>query len=347
MSYSAPGPRRDVSWVVRRVQPPVERSASAPRSPLEPQQAQSAGTGSPTIDHLLRANEKRRAALRAEDEQLARAALFDVAADLGILLDSATMRVWQSGGKHARKKVKKIVKRDLAASVAAALPLAEIADLLELPGERVEVALRSLRAEGAMDSAAQDAALEQIRFLRAQLQLVVETQNHSLLDRLVAFIVNFAQALAIAAAAAAAGTLVVGGSPVPTEVIKALIIALVTMSLHGATKAVREKRSARNPYTVARETLADLSAELASFASTPGKRPAYALEQPILRIRLLVKTCKAQQALIEIQWEGKAICWDVLGELAGCLGQPSDGHAGELGQVLRKLRAVQSGIPSG
>jgi hypothetical protein len=346
MSYSVPGPKRDNYWVMRIVPPPAERAASAPKFPVKSDRVQAAGMSGPPIEHLARVNEERMAALRAQDEQLARASLREVVTDLTFLLDSATRHVWQSGGKHTSKQVKEIITRDIAASVAAELPLLEVADLLDLPREQVAAALQSLCAQGAMDAASRDVALEQIRLLRAQLQLVVATEDHSLLDRLVAFIVKITHALAVAAAAATAGTLVVGGTPVSAVVVKALIIALVTKALQEAGKVIQDKRSTGNPYPAVREALADLTAELASFTITPATEPAYTHERPVLQIRLLVKTFKTQQALISTEWDGKVLCWEVLAELAHDIGRLSDSNASELGQVLRKLRAVQGQVPT-
>ncbi|MGH3848855.1 MAG: hypothetical protein ACRDRT_04000, partial [Pseudonocardiaceae bacterium] len=264
-------------------------------TPQKLRDTQSTDTGEPPFDHLMWANEERLAALRAENEQLARSALREVVGDLDMLLDSATAHVWRSRNTRDRKQIKKIAKRNLAASTVAELPLGEIADLLDVPREQVEMALRSLRVQGALDAGTRDAALRQIRFLRAQLQLVEATEDHSLLDKLVAFIVKFAMALAIAVAATVTGTLAVGDRLVENLVMNAAVVALVTMALQSATAAIRERRNERNPYAATRGALAELNAELANFASTIGTRSAYALERPVGRIRLLVKTYKAQQ----------------------------------------------------
>lgn len=289
----------------------------------------------------MRANDERLAALRAQDDQLARAALRSVVDDLSLLLDSATRQVMQSGGQHTRKQVKKLAKKNLATATAAELPLAELADLLNVPREQVEIALQSLRTDGGMDLASREAALRQIRQLRAQLQLVVAKDDHSLLDKLVKFIVKIAQALAIAAAAAAAGTLAVGGKSIPFEVVRALIIALITVALKDAAAAIDQHRATSDSHETARETLADVTAELASFTSAAGTRSAYELERSILRIRLLVKTFKAQQALLEVEWDGKPICCEIL---SGLVTQTS---SDELELALRKLRTVQNpALPS-
>ena len=70
-------------------------------------------------------------------------------------------------------------------------------------------------------------------------------------------------------------TLAVGEQHTDTIVVKAAIIALVTMALHETAASIRDRRAASNPYTVTRDALADLIAELAHLTSTSNTKPAY------------------------------------------------------------------------
>jgi hypothetical protein len=353
MSYSAPGPRRETAWERQIQRPPFEQQIpQVQRPPFEriiprkPDVTQSAAAGDPPIDWLLTANNERHDALIAGDVALARSALQEVVADLDRMLDTVKKQLVRSTSAD-RQRVKRIVKDDLAAAAVAALPLGDVADLLEMSNDQVEVVIRSLRAKGAVDVAARERALAQIKHLRAQLRAVKATNDHELLDRLVSFIVKLAQALVIAVAATVAGTLAIGESLVDGLVVKTAIVALVTLALNSAATAVRERWDKRSPYAVTRESLADLTAELMKFASTSTASPAYEHEWPVARIRLLVKTCKAQQALIDTQWKHKAACWNVLGELAVILSRSVEFNADECGQSLRKLQTVQERIPKG
>jgi hypothetical protein len=344
MSYSVPGPGGDNFGIGRVEQPSVDRGAPIVAS----RQTPAGSSGEPPVDHLMRANQERLAALQAENEQqLARSALVEVVADLDTLLDSATSHLVQSGFSRTRKQVrKKFVRDDLAASMVAALPLVEIADLLDVQREQVEEVLRTLRASGALDAATRDEALKQIRYLRKQLRLVEANDDHPLLDRLVALIVRVTQALAVAVATTATSTLAIGGRVVETVLVQAAVTALVTLALQSAATAVREKRRRRDPYVATGEALTSLSSELANFA-TIASTPAYALEWPVGRIRLLVKTYRAQQALIDIRWDDKEICWTVLAELVACLRESSKVDGDGLARSLGRLRAVQGQLPKG
>lgn len=351
MSYSAPGPRRDHrearSDPSSAKPPPVGSPSQVWVARPTPHSDRSVGEGEPMLDHLMRVNEERLAALHEENEQLARSALHEVVADLDSLLDSTMSHVWPSRSSRTRKHVKKIVKQDLAVSTAAALPLGEVADLLDMRREQVDAVLRILRKQGAVDAGTRDAALREISQLRGQLRLVEATEDHNLLDRLMGFLVGIAQALAIAGAATVTGTLAIGEHLVDTLVVKAAIIGLVTKALVSAMIAIRDRRHRRDPYTIARDSLADLIAELATFSSGVGTEAAYELQWPVGRIRLLVKSYKTQQAMLEITWGNKALCWNALSELALLVGHSPNIHAAEFGELLHKLRAVQGQVPKG
>lgn len=310
------------------------------------ERSRSRGAGA-AIDRLLTTNEERVVALQAGNTRLARSALREVAADLQDLLTEAAAQLAGSRDQQIRQHVKTIVKRDLAASTAAALPLHEIADLLDIDRRQVTVVLDSLHTQGGLDEATRLAGLREIQHLRQQLRSAVQTEDHSLLDRLVSFIVKIAQAVAIAVATAATSTLAVGDGLVTSAAVKAAVVALVTLALESAATAIRDRRNERNPYTVARDALADLTAELERIRTPLGTEPAYAFERPVSQIRTLVKIYKAQQALIEIQWTNKAVCWNTLGYLAIHLAHSTDTSAESLNRLLRQLQAVQLDFPNG
>lgn len=359
MSYSTPDPKHGGGfWEHLRER--IERELDTRTSDLSPEteqiqsaetvQVQSAGTGGkPPFDHLIKANDERWAALRAEDDELARYALQEVVADLDMLLDSAKAHLSGRAFDHKdhkyRGRIKKIVKDDLAARTVAALPLGEIAEFLDLPRDDVDTVIEQLRTRGAMEDTVLYTALAQIEQLRVQLRTIVETEDHALLDSLVSFLIKIAQALVIGVAANATATLVVGEQVVATVVVRAVVAGLVTLALQSAATTIREWRSEHNPSDVAREALANLTTELASVVAMTAALSTDPHEWPITRIRLLVKTCNAQQALIDVQWKHKSICWNVLGELALSLGQSSPIDGAEFQQKLLKLRAIQDKAP--
>jgi hypothetical protein len=135
-------------------------------------------------------------------------------------------------------------------------------------------------------------------------------------------------------------TLAVGEQLTDTIVVKAAIIALVTMALHETAASIRDRRAASNPYTVTRDALADLIAELAHLTSTSNTKPAYPHQIPVSQIRILAKTYKVQKALINIRWKDKATCWNILGELAVYLNSSPRIDEDELKTLLYKLRAI-------
>lgn len=118
------------------------------------------------------------------------------------------------------------------------------------------------------------------------------------------------------------------------------VIALVTMALHETAASIRDRRAASNPYTVTRDALADLIAELAHLTSTSNTKPAYTHQIPVSQIRILAKTYKVQKALINIRWKDKATCWNILGELAVYLNSSPWIDEDKLKTLLYKLRAI-------
>ena len=346
MSYSSPGPN-DGFWIRPPKKPPIsapapKRPRQEPVSPQKPQLTESTSANDPTLDRLIKTNETRLAAIQKGDRRLARAALDGVVADLDALLDSAAAHLRQSG-KVGPKHAAKTLKKNLALSVVAALPMSEIADLLDLPREQVADALiESLKSS--FDAAeVRDAALARIDYLREQLQVANANKDHSLLDKLITAIAKVVQAIAIGVAATAASTFAKGEDTTSGLVTGAVVTALVTLALQSAVTATIERRKARDPYRTAQDALADLSSELMNAASKPGL-PAYAFEATADRIRLLVKTCKAQQALLDVRWKHKVECWNALSALASYLGQSSELSTDRLRQSFDKLRAV--GIPT-
>ena len=316
------------------------------RRPPAEEPARDPGEAGPTADlhrsdlRLEAANEQRLAALSAGDEQLARSALVAVADELDGVLDSVAERLRHDDIRRDRKRIKWVVTHDLAASTAAMLPLEDVADLLDLPRDHVQAALHVLRTKGAPDPTVRAHALAELHNLQAQLRTAKATNDHALLDILIPRVTKLIQALVIAMAATVTATLAVGEQLTDTIVVKAAIIALVTMALHETAASIRDRRAASNPYTVTRDALADLIAELAHLTSTSNTKPAYPRQIPVSQIRILAKTYKVQKALINVRWKDKATCWNILGELAVHLNSSPRIDEDELKTLLYKLRAI-------
>jgi hypothetical protein len=233
-----------------------------------------------------------------------------------------------------------VVTRDLAASTVAMLPLEDVADLLGMPRHHVETALHVLRTTGAPDPTMQAHALAKLQNLQAQLHNAKATNDHALLDTLIPRVTAIIQALTIATTATVTATLAVGEHLMDTTIMKAAIITLVTLALNETVTSIRARRTQSNPYTVTREALADLIIELANLTSNLHIEPAYPHQIPVSQIRILVKTYKIQKFLLDIQWKDKAVCWNILGDLAAQLSRASNVDEDERKILLGRMRAI-------
>lgn len=348
MSYSTPYRREDGSYrkkrkeeisLVAQARQAAERLPTPPRDDTvvsRPQREEKQTAAAPPVLELLLYHEEERAAARASgDLRLASSALVGVVRDLDVLLDSAEDYLRQTGRGRSRQRVREAMPHLVAISAISALPLAEVGEFLDLPPDRVEAVLASLARHGGIDPAQRQRALEQIRWLRGQLQQVVVTEDHSLLDRLLAFVSKFVLLGMVALASAASGALAVGESALK-EVVKTGVVALVAAALQMGIDRVLTERTKQSRHSAAREAHAALLAEL-STASALWEAPAYDGEHAVIRTRLAVRMCAVRVGSIPLEWQDKWHYWDLLDDLNSALNEETpDG----LRVQLRRITAL-------
>jgi hypothetical protein len=283
------------------------------------QEQRTSATVPPVLEVLLYHEDQRAAARAAKDTQLANRALVDVAGDLNVLLDSAESYLRQTAQGSSRKRIRNAMPHLVAMRTISALPLVEVAEFLDLPADRVGAALASLARYGGIHPAERQQALEQIQWLRGQLQQAVVTKDHSLLDRLLAFVSKFVLLGIVALASAAAGAIAVGES-VLKEVIKTAVIALVAAALQMGTDHMLAQRTKQSQSSAARKAHDALLLEL-STASALWEEPAYEGEHAIIRIKLAVRMCVVRVASIPLEWRDKWHYWDLLDQITAALGE--------------------------
>ncbi|SFB40224.1 hypothetical protein SAMN05216266_11057 [Amycolatopsis marina] len=357
MSYFTPGPqRRDLfddlrrkqaeeTSVVARARQEAERLDARPAKPPEKPVAGVVGdrrvrpeemtspAGPPALDHLLEHEETRAAARAVGDTRLAGRALREVVGDLDNLLTNAEAQLRLSARGRSRQTVKEAMPQLVAMSSLAALPLDEVADILDLPSENVDTVVASLVRHGGLSPGERHAALKGVEQLRTQLWQAEAAQDHGLLDRLLRFIVKIAVLVGVAVGAAPVAALAVG-EPVIKEVVKAGIVALVAMTLQRTADAVRDRRP--DPYVAARAEHAALLEELAA-ARCLDDQPAYEGEHTVVGIRLAVRCGTARIASITIDWKEKQQYWAVLDEITDAVGQHAPPALARLQRTLRAL----------
>jgi len=361
MSYSMPGPqRRDIftssqpgkpkKSVTAEARQQADRLAArpprddkkftvaAPRPP-RPEEMVAAASGPPALQHLFEHEEIRLAARTADDLRLADRALSEVVGDLNQLLDSAATHLRQSGRGRSRQQVKDAVPQLAAISGLAALPLGDVAALLGLPRGEADNVLAVLAKEGGISPAKRHYALEQIEQLRGQLRQVELTKNHSLLDRLIGFIVKIGLLAAIAVAAVPIGAVAVGESIVK-EVVKAGITALIALALQQTAEGVRDHHRERDPETLTDKAHAALIDDL-SAAQTLWKEPAYNGEHTVIQVRLAIRCCTMRAVSISLTWKDKQQYWRLLEEIPATLTRSSSDALLALQRKLATLHTSQ------
>jgi hypothetical protein len=352
MSYSAPGPRRDIHSSAKPVPSVVEQArreaerlaaqqappppSAASSRPARPEE-QSSAAGPPLLHDLIDQEQVRVGALAANDAVLADRALGAVVRDLDALLDAAAQHLRTQNDRSAQ--IREGLPQVLGGLTA--VPLVEVADLLDLPPTSVETVWTLLAEHGGITRAERTATLAGISDLRGRLQQAEMTRDHSLLDRLFGFVVKIAVLVGVAVAAAPLGALAVGESVVK-EVVKAAVIGLVAVALQQATETVRDWRLARNPYTVAQAAHLALIDELAT-ARGLRQRQAYEGEHTVLRVRLEIRSCVARVAAIPLEWVDKQRYWSILDGITAVL---DHGKPDELGPLRRQLIALNPPPPS-
>lgn len=349
MSYSTPFSRDDDSRRRRQVDQSLVAKArlEAGRLPAPPplpdhvthqqvRQDQQVAAASPPVLELLAYHEEERAAARAAGNvKLADRALIEVVHDLDVLLDSTEGYLSQKPARRARQRVRDAVPHLVAIDAVSAMPLREVAGFLGLPPDRVDAVIASLARHGGIDDADRKRALEQIRWLRDQLQQVEITRDHSLLDRVLRFVSRFVILGFITLTAAAAGAFSVSESVVK-EVVKTAVIMLVGAALQLGADQVRVRRDQQDERDAAREAHAALLSDLAG-ASTLWQEPAFEGDHAVTRLRLATRMCAARVASIPLEWQDKWQYWDLLDEIAAALATDTP-HV--LAILMRQLKAL-------
>lgn len=347
MSYSAPGPGRE--WFTpatkseqvkkkagQRKEKASKRDFSGGSIILpKPDQVQLASAGPPALRRLVRNEQRRTAARNGNRPQMADAALRDVIGDLDVLLATAETHVRTAGDRRSRRQLKKVVPELVTLAELDALPFDEVADFLGIPAAEADGLFAELVQRGGFSRADREKVLQQLRQLRKQLHQVEITRDHSLLDRLLGFIIRIALLVGIAVASTPLGALAVG-DPVVSEAIKTGVIALVALALQQTVDAIRTWQTEQDPYVVARKAHTALLTEiLAAEALT--KTPAYQGEHAVLRFRLEVRCARARVASLPLEWSEKTQYWLELDHLILALDR---GSLTTLPPLHRRLEAL-------
>lgn len=289
-----------------------------------------------TIRQLLIDNSSRSAALSTGNQNFARIRLGDVVGDLNKLLDSVVDALAKADARGNRR-TKSDLPNLLALSAARTLPLEDIAELLDVPHEQVDIVLHDLRRFGGLTPDAVDGALSQIQNLRAELQNIVAEENHALLDKLVSLIGQVALAISVAVASGTLAASVVDGSAID-ETIKGIIAGLVAIVLNTSASALVNRQRQRNPYVVARSAHDRLLRELRYFRDiSADTKEAYSLETTVMQTRMLVVSYLTRSALLEIEWPGKHGYWLLLDQIDDSIGLTPVTRSQDLARLQRRL----------
>ncbi|MEU7478219.1 hypothetical protein AB0A63_19700 [Lentzea sp. NPDC042327] len=349
MSYSTPfrrddgfhrEKRQEDTSVVAQARQAAEQLPAPPADdrvaarPLR-QKEEPAAAAPPVLELLLHHEEERAAARASGDLRLAATALVGVVQDLDVLLDSVEDHLRQTSRRRSRQRVREAMPHLVAISAISALPWAEVGEFLDLPPDRVAAVLDSLARHGGISPAQRQRALEQIRWLRGQLRQVVATRDHSLLDRLLAFVSKFVLLGFVVLASAASGAFAVSES-VLKEVVKTGVVALVAAALQMSVDHVLGKRTRQGRHSAARDEHAALVSEL-SAAESLWEAPAYDGEHAVVRTRVAVRMCAVRVASIPLEWREKWRYWDLLDELTAALAEDTPDR---LRVGLRRITAL-------
>ncbi|MDQ3576511.1 MAG: hypothetical protein M3443_02700 [Actinomycetota bacterium] len=349
MTYSAPGgPRRDIfsspllhppqtSTVDEaraeaerlKARPPMTHNDPREVAPLAPlavvEVEEASESGLSPLRRLLEHEEARAVARRADDSESADRALGAVVVDLDGLLDAVSAHLRYAGRGKSRQLVKEAVPRLVAVFSLTDLPLGEVADSLDIDRAEVDTVLAALAAHGGLSPAERHGAVAGIEKLRERLREAEITRDHAALDRLIEVIVGIDLLVAVAASVAPMAALAAGESVV-NEVVKAGIIALVTVALVAPTS--RDSR-----VVDAHDALLTELAEAGGLA----RKPAYHGEHAVIRIKLHLRCGAARLASIPSVWADKQRYWDLLDEVTAALDQ---WRPDTLDHSLHQLRAL-------
>jgi hypothetical protein len=350
MSYSTPGPQRDEPLLpglrkrpitnevreqlarVRKRPPPADEPGEAHRARDD---ESSAGQSPPSFTRVFMHERRRVDARRVGDDRMADRALGMVVDELVGLLDRTAVDLRKTAKGGTRERVRQAVPRVVARAGVAGLPLGEVADLLGLPRDEVDVTLDLLKGQGGLTPPQRQQALSAVDALRTRLREAAEVKDHSLVDQLIRLIVRIAALVTLAVAAAPLGALAVADSVVD-EVVKAGVIALVAVSLQSVAEVVQARREEHKPTRLAREAHEALLSEL-PVAESLNHDPAYRGEHAVVRLSLLVRCCAARVAMISLDWDDSPLYWQLLDDIEIAVNHP---HPNTFAGLHRKLGAL-------
>lgn len=308
-----------------------ERSKNLPvaRKPIEP-----------TLHRIYRKDAERNHALASNDLARANLLLGEVAQDLDGILDHIYATL-EAPGHSVQNKIKNKLPALLARNIYALLPFDELGDALNLSPQSISAVKSELAAHGRPDLRHIDAAKAAIEDLRAELAQAQIAKDHSLLERIVAFVEKLATTMMIAAAAAPIAALAVADD-VAKEVIKAAVTALIAVALSDFVKAAKQQMRFRDPYVRARTAHDRLLAELSSLVTCQSTIcDTSRLEIAARKTRTLTSIYLCQMAQIDFQPHGNSEYWRNLVDLAAHLsplGGPSVNQQDSLRVIEQSIR---------
>lgn len=231
MTYAAPNPGGFDPFFRQRVEEKIaesRRGAGEPDPGTDPETPPDPGDfelpepeGPFTLDRL-REHEVARAAAR-QDGRAADEASRLVAADLAQLLELVRDQVRETGKGPSRQRVRTVAPKVKSAAEQA---FGEVADLLNLPGERVAEVTRLLVRDGGVAPAQRHQALKDLDWLRARVREAAVTGDQAALDGALEFAVRLA-------------VLRVTGGPSVKDVVCAGFAALAAFALREAAGFTR------------------------------------------------------------------------------------------------------------
>ncbi|MFG1628490.1 hypothetical protein [Kribbella sp. NPDC049227] len=281
------------------------------------------------LQQVVQDDFRRTSALASYRWKTADTALQDVVRGLDDLLDLVAERIEAGEPKRSRRQTKKATQGTAAAALLAELPFADVADLLGIPADEIDdilvLATRRSRAD-------RRTALRAIKQLRAQLQHIEITKDHSRLSRLFSFIVRLFLVLGTAVGSQSVSELV-AGDPQLDAMIQTGVGALVAFALERSTAALRDAWHEREPATVAAEAHKGVLKALADAA------PADDNERMVWAFRILVCSARAWVACFQLEWTftDKLEYWQVLDEIPEAIRTDSADTLRTLHQRLEAL----------
>lgn len=259
------------------------------------------------LQQVVQDDLRRTSALASYRWKTADTALQDVVRGLDDLLDLVAERIQAGEPKRSRRPTRKSTQGTAATALLAELPFADVADLLGIPADEIDDILELVTRRSRAD---RRTALRAIKQLRAQLQHIEITKDHSRLSRLFSFIVRLFLVLGTAVGSQSVSELV-AGDPQLDAMIQTGIGALVAFALERSTAALRDAWHEREPATVAAQAHKGLLTALADAAPTAD------IERTVWAFRILVCSARAWVACFQVEWTfaEKLEYWQLLDEI--------------------------------